>query len=65
MVEENQLISSANYSAHTGDVERVQHFASVDGRKHLELGVAGERYKPFSSVDKVLLTVITVTHELN
>ena len=50
MVEENQLISTANYSAHEGDVERIQHYASVDTRKGLELGVAGEKYKHVCNV---------------
>ena len=50
-VEENQLISPANYSIHAGHVERVQHYVHVDA-KHLELGVAGERYKPVRSVDR-------------
>ena len=40
-----------NYSAHAGNMERVQHYASVDARKRLEPGVAGERYKPVCSVD--------------
>ena len=51
-VEGDQLINPANYSAHTGDVEQVQRYASMDERKHLELGVAGERYKPICSVDR-------------
>ena len=42
-VEANQLISPTNYSAHESDVDRVQHYASVDETKHLEPGVAGER----------------------
>ena len=48
VVEENQLICPANYLAHAGDAELVQHYGSVDARKHLELGVAG----PISSVDR-------------
>ena len=32
-------------------MERVQYYASVDARKCLEPGVAGERYKSVSSVD--------------
>ena len=51
-VEESQLISPVSYSARAGDVERVQHYASVDKRIHLELGVVGERYKPVHSVDR-------------
>ena len=43
-----------NYSAHAGDVEQVQPYASVDARKCLEQGVAGERYKPIYSVDRAL-----------
>ena len=31
-------------------MERVQHYANMDTRKHLEAGVAGERYKPVCSV---------------
>ena len=53
-VKEYQLICPANYSAQSVDVEWVQHCASVDTRKHLELGVAGGRYKPVCSVDKAL-----------
>ena len=53
-VEENQLISPANYLAHAADIEWVQHYARVDARKHLEPGVAGERYKPVCSVDRSL-----------
>ena len=34
----------ANYSVHAGDVERVQHYAIVDTRKRLELGVAGDPF---------------------
>ena len=51
-VEEYQLISPVNYSAHAGDVERFQHYANVDARKLLEPAVAGERYKPVCSVDR-------------
>ena len=51
-VEEKQLVSPANYSAHAGDVERVQHYASLDARKSLEPGIAGERYKAVCSVDR-------------
>ena len=54
-VEENQLISPANYSALEGDVELVQHYANVDARKCLEPGVAGERYKPVCSVNRALI----------
>ena len=36
-------------------MEWVQHYASVDERKHLEPGVAGERYKPVYSVDRALV----------
>ena len=50
-VYENQLISQANYSAHAGNVERVQYYASVDARKRLKFSVAGKRYKPVCSVD--------------
>ena len=39
-VEANQLISPANYSGHAGDVEWVQHLASVDERNCLEPDVA-------------------------
>ena len=53
--EANQLISPANYSAHTDDVEQVQHYASVDARKRLQPGVAGERYKPICNVDRALV----------
>ena len=53
-VEVNQLISPVNYSAHTGDVEQVQHYASVDERKCFKPGVAGERYKPVCNVDRSL-----------
>ena len=35
-------------------MEQVQHYTSVDKRKRLEPGVAGEMYKPFYSVDKAL-----------
>ena len=48
-VEADQLISPANYSVHAGNVERVHAYA----RKHLELGVTGERYKPVCSVDRL------------
>ena len=40
----NLLICPANYLAHTGDVEQVQHYASVDASKHLEPGVAGDPF---------------------
>ena len=33
---------TANYLANTGDVEWVQHYVSVDARKCLEPGVAGD-----------------------
>ena len=46
VVEENQLICLA------GDVDRVQPCASVEARKRLEPGVAGEGYKPVYSVDR-------------
>ena len=62
MVEANQLISPANYLAHAGNVERVQHYASVDARKCLEPGVAGERYKPVCSVDRVEHTLSGLLH---
>ena len=32
-----------NYSAHTGDVEQVENYASVDARKCLEPCVSGDR----------------------
>ena len=38
-------------------MERVQHYASVDARKCLEPGVAGERYKPVYSVDDGLVSL--------
>ena len=44
MVDENQLISPANYLAHAGDVDWVQHYASVDKRKILEPDVAGDLF---------------------
>ena len=48
----NKLINPANYSVHTGDVVRVQHYSSVDARKCLEPGVAGERHKSVCTVDR-------------
>ena len=53
-VEVNQLISPAHYSSHASNVGWVQHIASVDERKHLETGAAGERYKPVCNVDRPL-----------
>ena len=44
VVEEKQLIYTANYLAHAGNVEQVQHCASVAARKPLELGVAGDPF---------------------
>ena len=53
-VEKTKLISPANYLANAGNVERIQHYASVDTRKRLEPNVAGERYKPVCTVDRAL-----------
>ena len=50
MVEENQLICPANYLAHAGDVDRVQHYASVDTRKRLEPGVAGDPFQVWTGL---------------
>ena len=33
-------------------MEQVQHYASVDARKYLGSGVAGESYKPVCCVDR-------------
>ena len=44
MVEENQLICPVNYSAHEGDVELVQQYASVDARKYLEPDVTRDPF---------------------
>ena len=49
---------TANHSAHTDDVEWVQHYASVDTRKHLKTGFAGERYKHICSVDRHFVRII-------
>ena len=38
--------------SHAGDVEWIQHHASVEARKCLEQGFAGGRYKPACSVDR-------------
>ena len=57
-IEENQLISPANYSSHAGNVERVQPYASVDTRKHLEPGVAGERYKPDCTMNQFVVRLM-------
>ena len=35
-------------------MERVQHYASMEERKHLKPGVAEERNKPICSVDRPL-----------
>ena len=45
--EANQLISPvpSQLFSPEGDMEPVQHYVSVDARKCLEPGVAGERYK--------------------
>ena len=44
MVEENQSLCPANYSAYAGEVERVQHYTCVDTSKRLEPGVAGNPF---------------------
>ena len=38
-------------------MDQVQHYASVEKRKHLELGVARERTNRFCSVDRPLHSV--------
>ena len=53
-IDENQSIRPANYSLHAGDVEWVQHHASVAQENVLKPGVAGEKYKPVGSVDRAL-----------
>ena len=58
-----KVIHPANFSAHADAVEWVQHYASVDARKRLEPGVAGEMYKPFCSVDKAQVVLLYTNYE--
>ena len=58
-IAKNQLISTVNYSEQAGDVDQIQHYANVDERKYLEPGVAGERYKPVSSMNKALQNTLS------
>ena len=55
MVEENQLICQANYLAHVGDVEQVQHYASVDSRKRLEPCVTRDLFLVWTELNFILL----------
>ena len=54
-IEESQIISPANYSAHAGDVEWVEHCASADAGRYLEPDVDIERHKPFCVVGRALV----------
>ena len=45
-------------------MEWVQHYASVDARKRLELGVAGERYKTGYSVDGAIVSPTSLVKQL-
>ena len=58
MLEENRLICPVNYSARTGDVELVQYYGSVDIRKYLELGVAGDQFVVWTGLKGYIFLIL-------
>ena len=58
----NKLISTVKYSSHADNVEWVQHNASVDARKCLKPGGAGEWYKPVCCVDRPFICKKSLLH---